>query len=47
MNNLVSLIFIKFCIKKNYKKNIINKKKILAKFLICYINIFKLNFFFI
>ena len=31
MNNLVCLIYIKFCIKKNYKKNIINKKKILAK----------------
>ena len=28
MNNFICLIFIKFCIKKNYKKNIFNKKKI-------------------
>ena len=35
MNNFICLIFIKFCIKKNYKKNKINKKKILAE------NIFK------
>ena len=31
MNNFICLIFIKFCIKKNYKKNKINKKKILAE----------------
>ena len=31
MNNFICLIFIKFCIKKNYKKNIFNKKKILAE----------------
>ena len=37
MNNFVCIIFIKFCIKKNYKKNIINKKKILAKE-ICQLN---------
>ena len=36
MNNFICLIFIKFCIKKNYKKNIFNKKKILVNLILFY-----------